>query len=763
MGMTRAWTFWAAVVVVAVSSSAMGQEVSADRVDGAVSAGLAFLYSRQAENGSWETAPAHVKRYGRGLAEAAVALAALEAGQTLERPELKKTVAYLAGLDPRTVQVRAARARVYARLSPKDYGDKLQADATWLIRQQQKSGGWGYGLDNPTTRADWTDATNTAAAVLALHEAADAGATVAPTVWRNAWKWWVSFANRDGGWGFDPPVGGSALRPDSYGSTTAAALVSLHVLQLRLAGENPLPKPPRRPNPPSETDRQILARGWGWVDQQYSLAKIPKYPAGLGEDYIGQYQLWLQQAARLSGWGESSGRPIHRELAAVLAAGQQEGGRWVDASVTAEGGGQPGASILPTALAVQCLARVRQSEAIGWLAVGAEFDAYGVENACRAVGRSLKTPVTWRRVLAKDVAQCGLPMVLMTWDGAASFGAELNDGLRRYLAAGGFVLVQPLGGDKKLAQQAADFLAQASPGLSITAVGADHPLRTIAPLPANVRVGLTGLRDFTGLRAAVLEDDVTGVWHIGKRMESSALLVNVLRYVTDSGELPSPFLARASSGASSPTGRVTGEIVVARVKLGEAWSGFPNAASHVGAALAGALSLGVRQAEAVELTRDVPAEIDLLWLPVSGKFSINDTQRQTLAKFLRAGGTLFLDAATGEAGETQTVLELAQALCGPENVRELPADHALLTGALAGGSGADVTKPAWTAVLQNGRQKPRLILHGGTVEGKLRVLASPQAVTAPAAGPTLYGCRGLATPDARRLLCNVLLLAAERE
>ena len=182
--------------------------------------------------------------------------------------------------------------------------------------------------------------------------------------------------------------------------------------------------------------------------------------------------------------------------------------------------------------------------------------------------------------------------------------------------------------------------------------------------------------------------------------------------------------------------------------------------------MTGALSLGVRQAEAVDLARDVPAEIDLLWLPVAGNFStksLSDSQRQTLIKYLRDGGTLFLDAAIGDAEAGLAVQELAAALCGEENVRELPADHALLTGAVAGGSGADVTKPAWTSVLQNARSKPaRVTLHGGTIDGKLRVIASPLAVTAPAAGPTLYGTRGLATPDARRLLCNVLLFAVER-
>jgi len=188
------------ILSLSLASSALAQDVSAERVDGAIAEGLKFLYSRQAENGSWETS--HARRY-RGLVEAAVALAALEAGETLERPPLKAAVTYLAGLEPRTVCVRAARARVYARLPQKDYGDKLQADVKWLTQQQQRSGGWGYGQDNPT-RADWTDATNTAMAIQALHEAADAGATVPPIVWRNASKWWQSLQNRDGGWGVDP-------------------------------------------------------------------------------------------------------------------------------------------------------------------------------------------------------------------------------------------------------------------------------------------------------------------------------------------------------------------------------------------------------------------------------------------------------------------------------------------------------------------------------------------------------------------------------
>lgn len=754
----------AVLLFAALSAEAQGAsgEVSAAQVDAAIAGGLQYLYSVQAANGSWETA--HARRY-RGLAEAAVVLAALEAGEGLDKAPVKAAVVYLVGLDPRTVQVRAARARVYARLPQSEYGDRLQADAAWLVKQQQKSGGWGYGLDNPTPRADWTDATNSAAAVLALHEASDAGVNVSPTVWRSARTWWTKLQNRDGGWGFDPPGSPSepALRGDSYGSTTAAALVSLHVIQLRLAGENPtVPRPPRRPNPAPEADRKALADGREWLESRYSLARIPRYPQGLGEDYLGQYQAAVQQAGRLSGWHDMAGRVVNRELAAALVGQQQRSGLWHDATVTAEGGGQPGVGILPTALAVQCLARARQSEAVGWLAVGTEFDPCAVENVSRAVGRSLKQPVTWRRVTAEDVARSGLPVVLMTWDGAAPFEGKLAGALRRYIEAGGFVLVQPLGGDKKFAQQARDFMTRTSSGLTPTLVGADHPLMTIGALPSNFKPAVTGLRDFTGLRAIVLEEDLTGAWHIGRRMESAALLANVLRYVHDSGALPSPFSSSAAPADSA--GKMAGEIVVARVKLGDAWAGFPNAAGRVGEALTSAMSLGVRQADAVDLTHAVPTEIDLLWLPAAGNLTLDAQQRQVLANYLRGGGTLFVDSAVGEEQAFQAGLELAQSLCGKENVRELPADHAVITGQLAGGSGADVTKPAWTAVVQNARRKPnRLLLHGGIIDGKLRVIVSPMAATGPAAGPTLHGCRGLATPDARRLLCNVLLHAAGNE
>ena len=722
--------------------------ITADRVDAAVADGLAYLYARQTENGSWDVAPQH-----RGLAEAMVALAALEVGETLESPQLKAAVTHLTRLDPRTVQIRSARARVYARLPKTEYGDKLQADVAWLLKQQQKSGGWGYGPDSQP-RADWTDATNTSAAVLALHEAAGAGATVPVAVWRNALKWWMSLQNRDGGWGFHP-----TLRPDSYGTPTASAMVSLHLLHLRMAGESAaMPRPPRKPNPLAASDRQILVRGWEWLDSRYSITKIPKYPAALDEDYVGQYQLAMQQAARLAGVNELAGRSIQRELVASLLE-QRTGGPWTDTGQKAERAGQPGVSILPTALAVQILARARQSEVVGWLAVGAEFDPFAVENVCRALAGPLKATVSWRKVLPRDLAQNGPPVVLMTWDGVTPFDGELIGGLRRYVAAGGFVLVQPLGGDKQLAGQARDLLTSLSLGLAPVAMGADHPLLSLGAMPSSYKPALSGLADFTGLRAAVLEEDLTGLWHIGRRMDSAVLLANVVRYVTDAGPLPSPL---ASSVVAPPAGPSAGEIVVARVKLGDAWAGFSNAAPRVGEALMNAMSLTVRQAEAVDLTRDVPGEIDLLWLPAAGKFSLSDAQRQTLTTYLQAGGTLFLDAATGEADTASAVLELAQTLCGKENVRELPAGHALFTGQLAGGSGADVTSPAWTTVVQNGRRKPdRVPLHGGTIDGRLCVIASPLAVTGPAAGPTLYGCRGLSTPDARRLLCNVLLFAAE--
>ena len=95
-------------------------------------------------------------------------------------------------IDDRTVSTRSDSLKdlIYQR-----WIESIDDDVRWLLKEQKRSGGWGYGPRSAMTRLqpDWTDASNSQFAVLALREASDAGLPIRPQSFSRAAGYWRRF------------------------------------------------------------------------------------------------------------------------------------------------------------------------------------------------------------------------------------------------------------------------------------------------------------------------------------------------------------------------------------------------------------------------------------------------------------------------------------------------------------------------------------------------------------------------------------------
>ena len=293
-----------------------------DRVDRAIARGLKFLFSVQANDGTWDTR--YKKGYEGGM-EALVLLTALTASRTwrqrLDAARLQAALKHLDALTPETVYVRAFRTMVYARLSAKGYAARMRADATWLVKNQGRSGGWGYGPKHVTTRLDpnRTDSSNTQLAVLALREAADRGTVLPKALWLGVGRFWTRSQNKDGGWGYAPPSSfGSRLKGSSHGSMAAAGVASL--LSLSSAGWATV------------DDRKALGNGFAWLIKNYTVQGMPGWVWRPG-DMWPYYYLWtLARACNRGGIRKLGTHDWYPELAAEILSHQRKDGSWSTAS-----------------------------------------------------------------------------------------------------------------------------------------------------------------------------------------------------------------------------------------------------------------------------------------------------------------------------------------------------------------------------------------------------------------------------------------------
>ena len=128
-----------------------------------------------------------------------------------------------------------------ARIEPGGkYAKAMQADVEALLQSRLPNGRWTYfnaatvkrGINTPD-RTMIGDNSNTQFAVLALREAAMAGASIPSNIWREIRDYWQAEQFDDGGFGYRKDASSPAA---SYGSMTAAGTASLFITEDMVRG-----------------------------------------------------------------------------------------------------------------------------------------------------------------------------------------------------------------------------------------------------------------------------------------------------------------------------------------------------------------------------------------------------------------------------------------------------------------------------------------------------------------------------------------------
>jgi hypothetical protein len=733
-------------------SAAPPQEASVtdEQVSAAIARGLKFVLDHQKSDGHWVTP--YAKQF-QGGAEALAVLAALSAGEKPDSAKLKTALDYLASIDPATVYARALRTMVYSRLDS-HYADKLAEDVKFLV-DHQKSGGWGYGVGHQTTEfmPEWTDASNTQMALLALRDAAESGAQVPPSVWRKCRTYWATSQHKDGGWGYQSAGEGAGLRTRSYPSMTAAGAASLQIVADRIAPMDASEEKPRQPL--ALEDQGAIDKAIHCLAENYQPGQDPAWPVGMSLEWNNYYYFCLARAALAAGERTLGGQKWFVQMPAMLVSRQRPDGGWQASDHSPEG-----QDVITTCFAMLCLTQCQPMVLINKLAMS-DKDGFDAQNLARWLSRTMHRPVAWQLVTTSDLASAidEAPILYISGRGEGEFPSSMDGQIRRLIDAGGVVLVQPIAGDEKFLRQAQAYFTRLLPGLKISTFDKNHPVfslrKELSTVPEVLCLG-------DGARTSVffLKGDLSGAWHLNRLEESPwafDFAANMVAYATDANPWPTRLSAR-SGGASAGGGTAVAKIRVARVKYEGDWNVSPRAMNRLGDALTAAVSIGVDQAAPVDLAQPVPQGIDLLWLTGTAAPAIDAKQMENLKKYVEGGGTVFVDAAKGDDAFTQAATQLITTTFGAESLKPLPLTHALLTGDFLSGMGANVTAVDFTPALAKEHEADRAPAIQAVFRGERpAVIFSGMGVTCPLEGLPAFGCRGLATPDARRLACNVLL------
>ena len=724
-------------------------------VRAAIARAVRFLYSKQDRQGFFPNP--HSREYIGG-SEALVVLALLRAGVSPQAGRVRRTLAFLKTVQPGHTYTGALRAMVYASLSGPEWLRRLNADAQWLIRQQRRNGGWGYGPRSFMTRRwpEWTDGSNTQMAVLALRDAADAGVAVSPQVFRRAEGFWRSFQNRDGGWGYQPRVGRRPpQRAESHGSMTAAAVASYFIFTDVLAGQV---EPAYRLLQCRSPGRRLrFARridgGLRWLDANYRVDKVPRFVWTRQPSQLYYYLFCLQRAGDGAGLWSFGGHDYATDIARLLLATQSPNGSWND-------------SVIDTAFAVLTLEKAAAPVALSRLRLPKEPEPYPRDAAhlARWLGRRLGRTLVWRSVRADEPDRLRRSWLLYLHPrgrGDIPAGAETN--LVKFVRNGGTVLVQSP--DPQAVGAVVKFFERLFPDYKARKLPGEHPIFNLRfAVDQKYRPEVVGIGDGCRERIFVLAQDVSGAWHQGRWREYPQLFGlggNIVLYACG-GQDPRGKFAMGDLGSQPPpAGRF---ITVARLKYAGDYNTCPLAVVRLSRRLRHSLPVGLKSLPAVAGSEAPASGAAVLWLTGNVPPKFSEAEKEGLRRYLTAGGMLLIDPAIGRADFRSAALQLLKDLCGPGKVAPLKADHPLLTGRFAGGVGADLRKlaPPASPATQPATQPAPARLWGGTVNGRLAAVLSHYGLTCSIEGTPCVGNVGYAPADARKIALNVILYAASR-
>jgi hypothetical protein len=143
------------------------EEPLAKQVNNAIEHGIRFLRT-EGEKGNWEVSVEATLAYPAGVSALAM-LALLTAGVPPDDPLIQKGLKYLRTIEPTKTYVVSLQTMVLIQAGMEIDKKQIRDNVAWLVETRTPNG-WRYGKDNIGA-----DASNTQYALLALHEAKQAG------------------------------------------------------------------------------------------------------------------------------------------------------------------------------------------------------------------------------------------------------------------------------------------------------------------------------------------------------------------------------------------------------------------------------------------------------------------------------------------------------------------------------------------------------------------------------------------------------------
>lgn len=747
----------AVVLLTASLPATVSAQMSEERIDAAIEAGVAHVWSQQQPDGRWgqyDWAGGHHYAWGRD----AIALLTLEfADVDIDDERYQKGLKLFLEAELEQNYEHCCRTMILAHLVRRTKGDKqagfkkqLIENVRWIEEAQGEHGGWTYV--NLKGGKGYHDFSNSQMAVLALSEAILSGVEVSPEVMKKAQDLFLSAQRPDGGWNYRL----KEEREQSYGGMTAAAVATLFITRDYLTPQVGCPcRNGRAPRQTSAVDKAI-AGGVKWLGANYVSDNNPGYSQQWWIEY------WHYSVARVgvaTGYRFLGEHNWYREGAAYAC------------PRTAQGGQNFPYGCLATLFLIKGKAPLLYNK-LTW---DGPWDLHprDLANLTRYISNLKEQAVGWQTVPVTAALEDWreAPVLYISAEEKIDFTDEQKEKLRRFTETGGTIFFEATCGSRTSRAWWETLCKELWPKYEFQRVADDHPLWTAdVNVIAGRRPLLYGLSD--GLRTFVFlaPSDLSCSWNtagLARNAESFLVGNNLYMYASDKRPIRKHLARRPTvpeylSAATVKSG-AKAALKMAALKTGGDWYAgerYQPMAQYNARRAAGAPELAA--AEAVEPVGLEAARLDVLWLTGRQSAALSDEAVKAVKAYLAAGGFLLAEATLGDERFGASFAETAAKLGLKTSL--LKADAPLLSGNFAGGAaGYDLSKVRYSSHLKAkriGQAGPLLeVLY---LNEKLVGVYSPYDLMFSQTGCVAFGNLGYEADDARAVVTNILLEASVR-
>ncbi len=612
----------------------------------------------------------------------------------------------------------------------------LQRDLRWLWEAMGKSGQYTYTPLNGD-EGDTYDNSNAQMAVMAVDAAARAGGDVPNAYWKLARSWWLSQQQPDGGWAYRVPK--NVLRVRSYGSMTAAGLASLMACNAWLDDEDVTRCRETKVDEPIDSAMK-------WLTKNYTLRRNP----GKGVEWYYYWLFGLQRVGMATGHKRIGKHDWYAEGAEELLSRQRSDGSW-----------GVGNRVEETAFAMLFLVRGHRPTLINKLQWPGRWNTRPRDAAHFADWATglFEISMNWQIVGldANDSDWREAPVLYLSGAGPIELKPRHVAKLRRYVLQGGMIVSEAACNNGDFTTDMQKLYAKILPEFPLKRMEAGNPIQK----------SVFELKDFGGLAAtngvrtlAVhLPQQISLGLHRNRRntqRSSFEILGNACMGACDlrPGDMP-----QRNPWPQPEKFKPRRTIRIARVKHDANWNPEPLAMERLATYMGRSHRIKL-EVQTVKLADLDPAKHPLAAMTGSGKLNLTDAETKALGRYLKAGGTLMIDAAGGDETFAKAVEEDILPLLPNGWLSTIPARHKLYVD-----GPEKIEKVAYRAATRRRLQErsiaPRVKML--QVGERIAIYYSREDLTAGLVGYAHYGVDGYETASARAVYTNILHHAATAE